>query len=120
MNKNNTNNFDINLNGGATLAQTNAGKSKDYINLNCYIQRPGDEKPEWVFQASCVSTTRRATESIMKKIAEELAKNMKKEKHEDEVTGEITIVETEIAEPIAFTFIEGNLKQEKQEMEDLF
>lgn len=118
MNK--TNNFDINLNGGATLGQTNNGKSKEYINLNCYIQRAGDEKPEWIMQASCVATTRKATESILNKIALELSKNMKKEKHIDAETGDITIVDTDIAEPIEFTFIEGNLKQEKEEIDSLF
>ena len=119
---NGKNNFDINL-GGATLANQATGTAKKddkYINLNCYMQRPEDDKPTWLFQASCVVSTKKATESILKKVAKELLNNKKKEKHEDAGTGEITLVETEIAEPIEFTFIEGNMKQEKPELDELF
>ena len=34
--------------------------------------------------------------------------------------GEIIIVDTEIPQPITFNFIEGNMKKEKEEMEELF
>ena len=95
----NKNNFDINLNGAQTLAGASVASNKqtEYINLNCYIQRAGDETPEWVFRASCVPTTRKATESILKKIAIEL-----------------------LEKQIQFSFIEGNMKKEKEEMEELF
>ena len=95
-----TNNFDINLNAGTSAlagASVASNKQTDYINLNCYIQRAGDESPEWVFRASCVPTTRKATESILNKIAIEL-----------------------LEKQITFSFIEGNMKKEKEEMEELF
>lgn len=118
----NKNNFDINLNGAQTLAGASVASNKqtEYINLNCYIQRAGDETPEWVFRASCVPTTRKATESILKKIAMDMLNNKKKAKQIDEVSGEIIIVETDIPQPITFSFIEGNMKKEKEEMEELF
>lgn len=94
-----TNNFDINLNAGTTLAGATVASNKqtEYVNLNCYIQKAGDETPEWIFRASCVPTTRKATESILNKIANEL-----------------------LEKQITFTFIEGNMKKEKEEMEELF
>ena len=118
----NKNNFDINLNGAQTLAGASVASNKqtEYINLNCYIQRAGDETPEWVFRASCVPTTRKATESILKKIAMDMLNNKKKAKQIDEVSGEIIIVETDIPQPVTFSFIEGNLKKKKEEMEELF
>lgn len=93
------NNFDINLNGAQTLVGATVANNKqtEYVNLNCYIQKAGDENPEWVFRASCVPTTRKATESILNKIALEL-----------------------LEKQISFTFIEGNMKKEKEEMEELF
>lgn len=93
------NNFDINLNGAQTLVGATVANNKqtEYVNLNCYIQKAGDETPEWVFRASCVPTTRKATESILNKIANEL-----------------------LEKQISFTFIEGNMKKEKEEMEELF
>ena len=95
----NKNNFDINLNAGTTLAgaTVTSNKQTEYVNLNCYIQKAGDETPEWIFRASCVPTTRKATESILNKIANEL-----------------------LEKQITFTFIEGNMKKEKEEMEELF
>lgn len=95
----NKNNFDINLNAGTTLAGATVANNKqtEYVNLNCYIQKAGDETPEWIFRASCVPTTRKATESILNKIANEL-----------------------LEKQITFTFIEGNMKKEKEEMEELF
>lgn len=94
-----SNNFDINLNGAQTLtgASVASNKQTEYVNLNCYIQKAGDETPEWVFRASCVPTTRKATESILNKIAIEL-----------------------LEKQITFSFIEGNMKKEKEEMEELF
>lgn len=88
--------FDITTNG-ATVASTNSESKTDYVNLNCYVTKPGDEKPEWIFRASCVPTTRKATESILNKIKSELA-----------------------SKNIVFDFIEGNMKKEKEEMEELF
>ena len=88
--------YDIVLNNNQATVE-NKSSQADYINLNCYITRPGDEKPEWLFRASCVPTTRKATESVLKKVAEELhGKN------------------------VEFTFIEGNMKKEKEEVEELF
>ena len=71
------NKFDITTNvagtqtAGATVNQS--GKQTDYVNLNCYIQKPGEENPEWLFRASCVPTTRKATESALKKLGELLS-----------------------------------------------
>ena len=95
----NQNNFDIHLSAGTTLAGASVASNKqtEYINLNCYIQKPGEESPEWVFRASCVPTTRKATESILNTIAIEL-----------------------LEKQITFSFIEGNMKKEKEEMEELF
>lgn len=119
----NKNNFDVNLNGANVIASGASvanNKQTEYINLNCYIQRAGDETPEWVFRASCVAATRKATESILKKIALDMLNNKKKIKQIDEETEEIIIVETDIPQPITFSFIEGNMKKEKEEMEELF
>ena len=119
----NKNNFNIDLNGANAIASGASvanNKQTEYINLNCYIQRVGDETPEWVFRASCVPTTRKATESILKKIALDMLNNKKKAKQIDQETGEIIIVETDIPQPVTFSFIEGNMKKEKEEMEELF
>lgn len=115
----NKNSYDIVLNNQASV-ETKSNNQQDYVNLNCYIQRPGDEKPEWLFRVSCVKETRKATESVLAKLAKDFLSNKKKKKVVNEATGEIEIVETEELSPVTFTFIEGNMKKEKEEMETFF
>lgn len=113
-------NFAVNLKSAGQVVETKSNGQEQYINLNCYIQKPGDEKPEWLFRVSCVKETRSATENVLSKLAKDFLSNMKKRKVLNEETGEIEIQNSDEPLPITFTFIEGNMKKEKEEMETFF